>query len=284
MSHGKMAMVVFSTERLATRASTNSTMPIGGCNKPIIRFSTMISPKCTGSIPSCCTTGMSTGTRMVIAATGSRKHPTNSISKLASSRNTHGLCVKANTHKATASVTLVAVNSQPKIDAAATMNNTTAVVSMVSIDTLTSIFHVMVRYQTSPRNSAQTQAAIAPSVGVNTPVVMPPINSTGVMIGITASNFHFQSAASKPASPSPKAMLNGIEAATSPHISTGNPMTTASSTDALPRRVQSNTTSPPQWYLCAKYATVSIIKIAITTPGTMPATKSWPTETLAIIP
>jgi len=33
---------------------------------------------------------------------------------------------------------------------------------------------------------AQTQAAIAPSVGVNTPVVMPPISNTGVMMGNTA--------------------------------------------------------------------------------------------------
>ena len=70
------------------------------------------------------------------------------------------------------------------------MNITVAVVSMVSIETFTSIRQVSVRYQTSPRKSAQTQAAIAPSVGVNTPVVMPPISSTGVMIGITASNFH----------------------------------------------------------------------------------------------
>jgi hypothetical protein len=46
-----------------------------------------------------------------------------------------------------------------------------------------------------PRNSAQIDAATAPSVGVKMPVVIPPISSTGVMIGSTASNFHFQSAA-----------------------------------------------------------------------------------------
>ena len=40
----------------------------------------------------------------------------------------------------------------------------------------------------SPRISAQTHAAIAPSVGVKTPVDMPPISRIGVMIGITASN------------------------------------------------------------------------------------------------
>ena len=67
------------------------------------------------------------------------------------------------------SVTRVAVSSQPKIDAAATMNSTVAVVSIVSIDTLTSILNVSVRYQTSPRNSAQIDAATAPSVGVKMP-------------------------------------------------------------------------------------------------------------------
>src|SRR6266550_2475604 len=50
-----------------------------------------------------------------------------------------------------------------------------------SIDTLTSILNDSVLYQNSPRNSAQIDAATAPSVGVKIPVVMPPISSTGVM-------------------------------------------------------------------------------------------------------
>ena len=90
-------------------------------------------------MPSCSTTGISTGTAIRIAAVGSRKQPTNSSSRLTSSRNTHGECVKPSTHAVTMSVTRVAVSSQPKIDAAATMNSTVAVVSMVSIDTLISI-------------------------------------------------------------------------------------------------------------------------------------------------
>src|SRR5437660_2393223 len=149
---------------------------------------------------------MSTGTRIRMAAVGSSKQPTNSMSRLTSSRNTQGVWVKASTHAATASVTRVAVRSQPKIDAAATMNITVAVVSIVSIETFTSIFQVSVWYQTSPRNSAQTHAAIAPSVGVNTPVVMPPISSTGVMTGITASNFQYQSAAKSTTRPTPTAI------------------------------------------------------------------------------
>ena len=83
-------------------------------------------------------------------------------------------------------MTPVAVSIQPKIDAAATMNITVAVVSTVSRQTLTNIFQLSVRYQARPSTMAQTQAAMAPSVGVNRPVVMPPISSTGVMIGSTA--------------------------------------------------------------------------------------------------
>jgi hypothetical protein len=109
-------------------------------------------------------------------------------------------------------VTRVAVRSHPKIDAAATMNSTTDVVSMVSIDTLISISNDSVRYQTRPRNSAQIDAATAPSVGVNMPVVMPPIRSTGVMIGSTASNLNFQSAANSTTIATPTAMA-GIEPA-----------------------------------------------------------------------
>ena len=138
-------------------------------------------------MPSCVAIGSRIGTRIVIAAVGSRKQPTNSISRLASSRNTQASLVKASTQAAMSAVTPVAVSIQPKIDAAATMNSTVAVVSMVSRQTLTNIFHFSVRYQAKPRNIAHTQAAMAPSVGVNRPVVMPPISSTGVMIGSTAS-------------------------------------------------------------------------------------------------
>ena len=83
-------------------------------------------------------------------------------------------------------MTPVAVSIQPKMLAAATMNSTVAVVSTVSRQTLTNIFQSSVRYQAKPRTMAHTQAAMAPSVGVKMPVVMPPISSTGVMMGSTA--------------------------------------------------------------------------------------------------
>src|SRR5262249_22609239 len=121
------------------------------------------------------------------AATGSRKHRRKSMRKFASSRKTQGVWVKASTAAATASVTRVTVSSQPKIDAAATMRSTVAVVSIVSIVILASIFQLSVRYQKIPRKSAYAEATIAPSVGVNTPTVMPPSRITGVIIARKAS-------------------------------------------------------------------------------------------------
>ena len=137
-------------------------------------------------MPSSWQIGTRMGTKMVIAAVVSKKQPTNSISRLASSRKTQGSLVKLSTHSAIAAVTPVAVSIHPKMLAAATMNRTVAVVSTVSMLTLTNIFQESVRYQASPSTMAQMQAAMAPSVGVKMPVVMPPISSTGVMTGRTA--------------------------------------------------------------------------------------------------
>ncbi|MCY1371319.1 hypothetical protein D9M69_584560 [compost metagenome] len=183
--------------RLAMRASTNSTMPIGGCSTPIMRLSTITTPKCTGSMPSWFEIGSRIGTRIVMAAVVSRKQPTNSISRFASSRNTQASLVKLSTQPAMSAVTPVAVSIQPKIEAAATMKSTVEVDSTVSRQTLTNIFHCSVRYQKKPSTIAHTQAAMAPSVAVKRPVAMPPMSSTGVMIGSTASNLKTLSAAKR---------------------------------------------------------------------------------------
>ena len=63
-------------------------MPSGGCSSPIIRLSVIITPKCTGSMPTLVMIGISTGTRMEIDAIGSRKQPITSSSTLISSRIT----------------------------------------------------------------------------------------------------------------------------------------------------------------------------------------------------
>src|SRR5512133_3931004 len=248
-------MVVRSTDSLATRASTNSTMPIGGCSSPIMRFSTITSPKCTRSMPSFWQIGTRIGTRIVMAAVGSRKQPTNSISTLASSRNTQGSLVKASTHSAIAAVMPVAVSIQPKMLAAATMKSTVEVVSTVSRHTLTNIFQVSVPYQAKPSTIAQMHAAIAPSVGVKMPVVMPPISSTGVMIGSTAWNWKYLSAANSTTRPASTVACAGKPACViSSHSDSGQAITTAVSASALITRGHSNLTSEPQPFLCAKYA------------------------------
>src|SRR6266511_4159699 len=166
------------------------TMPTGGVSRPIIRFSTMIRPKCTGSMPSLAMIGMNTGTRIVIAAIVSMKQPTKSRKILASSRKTSGLSLIDSTQAAIASVICVVVSTQAKIDALATMNSTVAVVSIVSIETLMSIRQFIVRYQANPRKSAHATAATAASVGVNRPLAMPPIRITGVSSAMNASNLN----------------------------------------------------------------------------------------------
>ena len=150
-------------------------------------------------------------------------------------------------------VTPVAVSIQPKIEAAATMKSTVEVVSMVSRQTLTNIFHESVPYQAKPRIMAHTQAAIAPSVGVKRPVVMPPISSTGVMMGSRASNLKILSSTNSAASPAKTVICAGAPSlATATHSSSGQPITTASSHSALNSRVLENLTSLPHLFLWAK--------------------------------
>src|SRR6185436_17903116 len=106
-----------------------------------------------------------------------------------------------------------------------------------------------VLYQNSPRNSAQIDAATAPSVGVKIPVVMPPIKSTGVMIGSTASNLNFQSATNNATITMPVASAPFMPASTPIQITNGNAMTTPSSSPALPTRLHRNLMSAPQLFL-----------------------------------
>ena len=92
---------------------------------------------------------------------------------------------------------------------------------------------------------------MAPSVGVKTPVVMPPISSTGVMIGSTASNLYFQSAANSATIAIPVARGGLMPSVTATQITSGNAITMQSSSMALPTRLQRNLMSAPQLFLCA---------------------------------
>ncbi len=203
-------------------------------------------------MPSFAQIGMRIGTRSVIAAVGSRKHPTTSMSTFASSRKTQGLCVKASTQAANASVTCATVSSQPKMDAAATMNRTAAVVSMVSMVTLTSRRHASVRYQTSPRKRAHSEAAIAPSVGVNTPSVMPPISITGVSSAITAEKSKTLSRMRSSAKATMTAQPPGMPKLQSTQAPPGTHATVATSSAALMSLRAEKGTSRPKLRVCAK--------------------------------
>ena len=78
------------------------------------------------------TTGNKIGTRIVIAAIVSIKHPTNKINKFASKRNTHFSLVTETIQAVSICAACVVVSSHAKIDAAVTINKTEAVVSIVS--------------------------------------------------------------------------------------------------------------------------------------------------------
>src|SRR5262249_1204127 len=136
INQGRIATVVLSIDNLAILDSTNSTMPSGGCSSPIMRLSVIITPKCTGSMPTFRITGISTGTRMLIEAMGSRKQPTTSNKILGSNRRTERFSVRTNSDSVVYSVTRVVVSTQPNSEAAATISRTPAVVSIVSIETL----------------------------------------------------------------------------------------------------------------------------------------------------
>src|SRR4029077_6136083 len=146
---------------------------------------------------------------------------------------------------AIASATCVTVRSQPKIDAAATIRSTVDVVSIVSMDALTSSFQDSDRYPTRPRNSAQTTAATAASVGVNQPIVMPPIRITGAISAITAENLNSQSSASSETKLTPTDQFAEIPVSIIAQIANGNASTMTISRDALPSFGQENGVSEP---------------------------------------
>src|SRR5690606_6360726 len=241
-SQGRIAIVVRSTDSFDTRASTNSTMPSGGCSRPIIRFRVMTRPKWIGSMPSFSTSGNRMGTRMVMAAMVSMKQPTTRISRFASSRNTHLLCVTARMASVSVCAAWVVVSSHANTEAAVTMNSTDAVVSMVSKVALASVRSVIERYRTRPRNSAQITAATAASVGVNQPMVMPPMRITGAIKAMTAEKSKYQSAASNAANAISVAMLADTPKVVMSQMLNGNASTTSTSTVAPPSRFQSNGT------------------------------------------
>ena len=64
------------TEILATPAPTKRIVPTGGVHNPIHKLSTIMIPKCTGSIPKLVTTGKKIGVKIKTAGVMSMKVPT----------------------------------------------------------------------------------------------------------------------------------------------------------------------------------------------------------------
>ena len=95
-------------------------------------------------------------------------------------------------------------------------------------------------------------AATAASVGVNQPIVMPPIRITGAISAITAEKLKYQSSASSTTKAEPAARLTDMPALVSNHTVIGRASTTRISRPAEPRRPQWNGVSAPHLFLRAK--------------------------------
>ena len=81
---------------LATLQPTNSTEPTGGVHKPMHRLSTIIIPKCTGSMPVATTTGKNMGVNISTAGVISMNIPTHSKITLIMSKMIIGLSLMVN--------------------------------------------------------------------------------------------------------------------------------------------------------------------------------------------
>ena len=85
----------------ATPTPTKSTAPTGGVHSPMQRLSTMMIPKCTGSMPRSTATGRKMGVKMSTAGVMSMNVPTTSSTRLIMSRMATGLSVSASSDAVT---------------------------------------------------------------------------------------------------------------------------------------------------------------------------------------
>ena len=83
-----MARVIRSSGSWVTEEATYRLIATGGVIMPIASPTTMIRPKCTGSMPSWVTSGSNTGVRMIRALAVSMNTPVSRITATTSSRMT----------------------------------------------------------------------------------------------------------------------------------------------------------------------------------------------------
>ena len=84
----------------AIELATISTLATGGVCWPMPRLMVTINPKCTGSIPTALTSGITTGTTRMIAAAECRNMPSSRNSRFRSASTAHLFCVNAATARA----------------------------------------------------------------------------------------------------------------------------------------------------------------------------------------
>jgi hypothetical protein len=90
------------TDSFAIEHATISTLATGGVCWPMPRLMVTTRPKCTGSMPTARTSGMTIGTTRMIAAAECRNMPSSRNSTLSSASTTHLFCVKSPTALASA--------------------------------------------------------------------------------------------------------------------------------------------------------------------------------------
>ncbi len=101
---------------------TNRFSPTGGVIRPISMFTTMMTPRWIGSIPSSTAIGKRIGARIRMIADGSMKAPATSSTMFTTSRNIHGSRPAASTHAVMACGICSVVSTWAKSMALAMMN------------------------------------------------------------------------------------------------------------------------------------------------------------------
>ena len=139
---GKIALLKLETETFVIPEVTNKATPTGGVIKPITRFKDTITPKWTGSIPSWETTGINTGTIIMIAASVSRNIPIMKSSIFINNRTINGLVEIERIPSATSCGILSKVKLNPKIFDVATIIIIVAVMIPVLRKMLYKFFHL----------------------------------------------------------------------------------------------------------------------------------------------
>ena len=87
-------------EALEIALATMRTLATGGVCCPMPRLTVTMRPKCTGSMPTALTSGITTGTTRMIAAAECRNMPSSRNSRLSSASTTHLFWVNAETASA----------------------------------------------------------------------------------------------------------------------------------------------------------------------------------------